>query len=105
MIYRYNILSSEIDNWLINGKIFQLIDISEENCMNIYSIVSQWIPASKLLNRLDELKNDIPVVLCCQTGENSFFVMNILHNQYNKTNIYSLKSGIYGWESLKIKLK
>lgn len=105
MIYKYNILPLQIDDWLKNGRIFQLIDISEENIMQNSPIVSQWIPASQLFKRIDEIKNEIPVVLCCQTGENSFFLMNILHNQYNRNNIYSLKSGIFGWESLKIRIK
>jgi rhodanese-related sulfurtransferase len=90
----------ELEKWINEGKNFQLVDITEENILKTQLIEFIWIPVSKLFNNIQSFRTDIPVVLCCQHGESSFLLMNILHYKHNLTNIYSLKSGFEGWKNL-----
>ncbi|MDF1546773.1 MAG: hypothetical protein P1P88_03055 [Bacteroidales bacterium] len=89
---------AELDAWIENGMNFQLVDISLENLLKDVDILSDWIPVTNIINEIDKLKKDVPIVLCCRHGNDSFILMNIMHVNFGKTNVLSLKSGLYGWK-------
>ena len=82
------------------GEKIQIIDIREKISYQNPINNSEWIPASEILNSIGKIKTDIPVILYCRMGVDSFCVANILHAEFNFTNIYSLKSGIEAFEKL-----
>jgi len=92
------IYPEELNKWLEQGKEFQLVDIDQENLLEGIDIQADWFPITALIDNLSKLKTDIPVILCCRRGNDSFMLMNLLHQQFNMTNVLSLKTGIYGWK-------
>jgi len=98
MIFENIVMPGEIEEWSVQGKSFQLVDITDENLLSKFKVESVWIPAKKLLEQTKLLKQDVPVVLCCHRGESSFVFMNLLFYKHNFQNIYSLRSGIKGWK-------
>lgn len=94
MIFTKTISPRVLSKWITEGKSVQLIDITEENLLKNAGIEYLWLPSSRILENLDKLSRELPVVLCCRLGEGGFFMMNILQRQYNLENVYSLESGI-----------
>ena len=101
MIENSVIEPSELEILIEQGGDIQIVDITENNCLKSFEITSDWIPASKLISKIFLLKKDIPIILCCEHGNDSFMLMKVLKTQYHLSNIISLKSGIYGWATLR----
>jgi rhodanese-related sulfurtransferase len=98
MIFDQVIYPQELEQWIAEGKDFQLVDISHDNILKNHDIDSVWIPSNQLVNNTNKLHDNIPVVLCCHYGESSFMMVNVLFFKHNIKNVYSLKSGIKGWK-------
>jgi len=91
---KFIIKSNQLKLKLKANEKIQIIDIREQNHSKTSINGVEWIPASKILNNIKKIKSNIPVILYCDMGVESFFVANILHEKYKFTNIYSLKGGI-----------
>jgi len=86
-------LKQKINN---NEKLF-IVD-TRENTSFLKPINSaKLIPVSIIMNELDSLPKDKTIILYCSHGVDSFFLMNILITEYNFSDVYSLKSGLEGW--------
>jgi rhodanese-related sulfurtransferase len=96
MISEKIITPVELKSWIDNGKEFQLIDITQQNLLKNLKIQSVWIPVHILIEQIQDLEKDIPVVLCCYVGADSFLLMKILSTEYHFGNVFSLKSGYSG---------
>jgi len=94
------ILPEELIDWINQGKKFQIIDITLDNLLKDLKIKSKWIPVHELIDHISELDRDIPLILSCRVGADSFVMMNILSTQYQMNNVISLKSGFIGLEKL-----
>lgn len=92
------IYPDELNSWLEQGKKFQLVDIDTENLLESFDIQVDWIPITAILDNLSKIRSDIPVVLCCRRGNDSFMLMNLLQQQFNMANVLSLKTGVFGWK-------
>ncbi|MFN5628614.1 MAG: rhodanese-like domain-containing protein [Bacteroidota bacterium] len=77
-----------------NNEKFQLIDVREEYEVEVGTIGGTHIPMGEILNHLDELSKDIPVIIHCRSGARSAAVVNALEQQHGFTNLYNLKGGI-----------
>ena len=75
----------------------QLIDVREEHEADIASIQGLLIPMGDVMDRIDEIKQDIPVVVHCRSGARSRAIVEALQNNFNYTNLYNLKGGILAW--------
>jgi rhodanese-related sulfurtransferase len=82
------------------GKAFQLIDVREPWEVEICSIGADHIPMGEILNRVSEIRQDVPVVIHCRSGARSANVVTALEMQLGLTNLHNLKGGIlaYGRE-------
>jgi rhodanese-related sulfurtransferase len=78
---------------------FQLIDVREEYEPEVGAIGGTHIPMGEILNHLDELSKDIPVIIHCRSGARSAAVVNALEQQYGFTNLYNLKGGITAYSN------
>jgi rhodanese-related sulfurtransferase len=78
---------------------FQLIDVREEYEHEVGAIGGTHIPMGEILNHLDELSKDIPVIIHCRSGARSAAVVNALEQQYGFTNLYNLKGGITAYSN------
>lgn len=79
------------------GETFQLIDVREPWEVEICSIGADHIPMGEILNRVNEVRTDIPVIVHCRSGARSANVINALEMQKGFTNLHNLKGGILVW--------
>lgn len=83
----------------------QLIDVREPREYEAGHILgARNIPLSQLRQRLNEVRNDQPVYLYCQSGARSKQAASILKKKRNCQELYHLKTGFKNWTG-KIKKK
>jgi adenylyltransferase/sulfurtransferase len=51
----------------------------------------------EVMDRVEEIKKDIPVVVHCRSGARSRAVIEALQNNFKYTNLFNLKGGILAW--------
>lgn len=82
------------------GEEFQLIDVREPYEAELCSIGGENIPLGSIVEQLDRVRKDVPVVVHCRSGARSAAVINALASRYGYSNLLNLKGGIlaYGRE-------
>jgi len=75
----------------------QVIDIREGWELEVCHIGGTHIPMSEILERVDELRTDVPVIMQCRSGGRSANVVNSLEARFGLENLYNLKGGILAW--------
>lgn len=75
----------------------QVIDIREPYEAEICSIGAELIPMGEVVDQVDKIKKDIPVIVHCRSGKRSAAVIMALEQQFGFTNLYNLKGGILAW--------
>jgi len=88
-------------DWKKSKKEFQFIDIRTNKQAINFHHSELTIPFDILKENISKIRSDIPVVLACDTGDESFFMAVTLKEKHNFGNIYSLSGGI---NELKTKL-
>ncbi len=76
---------------------FQLIDVRESSEHERDNIGGELIPINSLLQNLDKIKKEIPVIFYCQSGIRSKKAVEILA-QKGYENVSSLKNGIRSFQ-------
>ncbi|MBL0310034.1 MAG: rhodanese-like domain-containing protein [Bacteroidetes bacterium] len=76
---------------------FQLIDVREPHEFENGNINGELIPVGDILDNLDKISKDKPVVIHCRSGSRSGNVIQYLENNYGYTNLYNLQGGIMAW--------
>ncbi len=79
------------------GEAFQLIDVREPYEAQQCNIGGTLIPMGELVDRIGEVRKDVPVVVHCRSGSRSSAVINALSTRYGFTNLVNLKGGILGY--------
>ncbi len=88
--------SEQLIEWLNTNKEFQFIDIRTNKTLINFHHSEIAIPYNEIEKNISKLKRDIPIILACDVGEQSFFTAVTLKRKYNFDNIYSLRDGING---------
>jgi sulfur-carrier protein adenylyltransferase/sulfurtransferase len=86
-------LKAKIDN----NQEFQLIDVREEHEVEICDINGLNIPMGNVIDRIEDIKKDIPVIVHCRSGARSGAITQMLEKNYAYNNVYNLKGGILAW--------
>lgn len=76
---------------------FQLIDIREFHETQICSLGGEHIPMGELMENLDKIRKDVPVIFHCRSGKRSLAVLETLLVKTDLKNISSLDGGILAW--------
>ena len=92
-----SITATELNEWKKGGKSFQLIDIRESYEVETCTIGGQVIPMDQILSSISSIRNDIPVVIHCNSGKRSSAVIYALEQKTDLQNLYSLEGGILAW--------
>ena len=94
------ITPAELQRMKEAGERFQLVDVREPYEVELCSIGGENIPLGSIVDRLDQVRKDVPVVVHCRSGARSAAVINALETRYGYTNLLNLKGGIlaYGRE-------
>ena len=88
---------STLNEWINEGKDFQLIDVREPYEIEIASIGGTLIPKGEILKHLEEIDRNKDVVIYCRSGKRSQDVIDVLHRELGLNNLYNLKGGILAW--------
>ena len=79
------------------GTPHQLIDVREEHEADIASIQGLLMPMGDVMDRLEEINKDLPVIVHCRSGARSRAIVEALQANFNFQNLYNLKGGILAW--------
>ncbi|MCB0687817.1 MAG: rhodanese-like domain-containing protein [Saprospiraceae bacterium] len=86
---------AELKEWQEEGKLFQLVDVREEEEHQHHNIGGLLIPLSELNLNLDKLNLDRPVVFYCRKGIRSQLAIQRLHKRFPEAEFYNLERGIF----------
>ena len=88
---------SELKQWRDQGTDHQLIDVRESHEFEAGNLGGTHIPMGEILDRLDDLRKDVPVVMQCRSGGRSAAVVSALESKFGMDNLYNLKGGAQAW--------
>jgi rhodanese-related sulfurtransferase len=74
-----------------------LIDVREAFEHNDFNIGGTLIPMNTVLEQIENIPKDKPVVLYCAKGIRSAIVIQRLEEKYGYTNLINLSGGMYAW--------
>jgi adenylyltransferase/sulfurtransferase len=75
----------------------QLIDVREPHEAEIAEIGGELIPMGEVMDHIDRISKDKPVIIHCRSGARSGSIVQALEKQHGFTNLYNLKGGILAW--------
>jgi len=75
----------------------QLIDVREPWEVEVGNINGSHVPMNELLDSIEQVRMDIPVIIHCRSGSRSAAVVHHLTIQLGYENIYNLQGGIEAW--------
>ncbi|MCB0765898.1 MAG: rhodanese-like domain-containing protein [Flavobacteriales bacterium] len=88
------ITPTELQAWREQGTEHQLIDVREPYEAELCTIGGTLIPLGEIVERIGELRKDVPVVIHCRSGGRSAAVINALSSRYGFENLVNLSGGI-----------
>lgn len=94
----HSISSISLKKAIQDKELIQLIDvrdIEEFQYRNIEGSIN--IPATEILDRLDEVQKDREVIIICNIGQKSMSVIRYLQNELNYSNLINLNGGLYSY--------
>ncbi len=80
------------------GEDLLLIDVREPFEHEAFNIGGTLIPMSQLMERLDEIPADKPVILYCQKGIRSVIAIQRLQQRGKYNNLINLTGGMDNWK-------
>ena len=89
-----NILLSELNQWLAEGKKIQLIDVREADEHEAFNIGGALIPLSKISRWQPWESDSSPVVVYCKRGIRSQIAIQRLAPKFPNVAFYNLENGI-----------
>jgi rhodanese-related sulfurtransferase len=87
----------ELKQKLDNKEDIQLIDVREEYEYDISNLSGELIPMGMVMESVDRISRDKPVIIHCKTGRRSAVAIMNLEKQYGFTNLFNLKGGIIAY--------
>ena len=90
----------KLKSFLEKEEPIQVIDIREDYELQTEGTLNGLhIPMGELMSRLDELKEDVPVIFHCRSGKRSANILTYMKmNGLCKENYYNLEGGINAWK-------
>ncbi len=88
---------SELKKMKDENQDFQLIDVREAHEFDIAQIGGELIPMGDVMDNVDRIAKDKPVIIHCRSGARSAAIVQALETHHGFTNLYNLKGGILAW--------
>lgn len=88
---------TELQQRISQNEEIQVVDVREPYEREICQIQSDHIPMAEVLNSLDRIRRDIPVVVHCRSGQRSAAVISTLESKHGYTNLINLRGGILAY--------
>ncbi len=89
---------SILNKWRKEGVDHLLIDVREPYEYGIAEIGGELIPLATVLESIDRIPKDIPVVVKFRSGARSANAIRKLEDTHGYTNLVNLTGGILGWQ-------
>ncbi len=86
----------ELKDKLDQGESLKLVDVREPDEADICDIGGDLIPMGEVLQRIDELPQDRPLIIHCRSGKRSGKIVEKLEEK-GYDNVYNLKGGVLAW--------
>jgi len=83
--------------WREEKREHQLIDVREPWEVEVGNISGVHMPMHEILDSIEKIRRDIPVVVHCRSGSRSAAVVHHLTLQLGYENVYNLEGGIEAW--------
>ena len=87
---------AELKSMMDEKKDFQLIDVREPHEFEIAQMGGELIPMGDVMDNVDRIAKDKPVIVHCRSGARSGAIVNALETN-GFTNVFNLKGGILAW--------
>jgi rhodanese-related sulfurtransferase len=92
-----SITVEELQKKMKLGEPLQLIDVRENYEREICTLQSEHIPLEQLMQQLERIRTDIPVIFHCRSGDRAKAAVATLSQKHGFENIYNLEGGIMAW--------
>ena len=83
-----------------NAEDFQLIDVRESFEHEEFNIGGQLIPLNEIVQHIDKIATNKPVILYCRKGIRSQIAIQRLQEKFPFTNLTNLIGGMEAWKKL-----
>jgi len=87
----------ELALWRKNNVPHELIDVREPYEYEIVNLKGKLIPLDHIIDRVNEIDWELPVIVHCRTGVRSAKALKTLQQRFPKHLIYNLKGGIIAY--------
>lgn len=87
----------ELHQIILQNKEHQLIDVREPHEYETANLNGLNIPMGEVMERLNEIRRDVPVIVHCRSGARSAAIVNALEQNADFNNLSNLKGGILAW--------
>ena len=81
-----------------NAEGFQLIDVREAYEHEEFNIGGQLIPLSEIVQQVEKIETDKPVIIYCRKGIRSQVAIQRLQQKFPFTNLINLIGGTEAWK-------
>ena len=80
-----------------DGEVFQLIDVREADEHLEFNISGELIPLSTIVQEIEKIATDKPVIIYCRKGIRSQVAIQRLLEKFPFTNLINLIGGTEAW--------
>lgn len=80
------------------GEDLQLIDVREPYEHDAFNISGRLIPLREIIQQLDQVATDKPVIIYCRKGIRSQLAIQRLQQKFPFTNLFNLIGGTEAWK-------
>ena len=88
---------SELKKKFDDGEDLQIIDVREAFEYEICNLGGELLPLNSILDKIDMISKDKPVIIHCHYGKRSAKAINLLKENFEFDNLLILKGGIHAW--------
>lgn len=88
------ITATELKHLRESGAPYQLIDVREAYEAEACTIGGTLIPMGEIVDRRNEIRRDVPVIIHCKSGNRGAAVVQALEGRYGFSDLMNLKGGI-----------
>jgi rhodanese-related sulfurtransferase len=84
----------ELLQWQTEQRVFQLVDVREEEENEAYNIGGDLIPLDEVMQEKEKISLNCPVVFYCKKGIRSQIAIQKLERKFGWQHLYNLTGGI-----------
>ncbi len=86
-----------LQQWILEGNNFHLIDVREFVEHEQFNIGGQLIPLNEIVNHAMDIPTDKPVIVYCKKGIRSQIAIQRLQQKTYFDNLFNLQGGTEAW--------